>query len=100
MLTSQLDGSKLTLRLEVESLDAGNAASFKQELATYDFSKLTQVILVMSAVSFVDSSGVGALLSLQKRLPPTAGNLNLKGTNTAVVGVIELLRLNRVFKLV
>jgi len=62
-------------------------------------SDISRVVLDLSAVEFMDSSGVGALLGVQKRLSAQGEPLTLRGARPAVVGVIELLRLQRVFKM-
>ena len=53
----------------------------------------------MAEVEFVDSSGIGALLGLYKRLPASHGAVRLLNTSRPVRSVIELLRLQKVFLL-
>jgi anti-sigma B factor antagonist len=61
--------------------------------------EITRVVLDLSAVEFIDSSGVGALLGVQKRLSSVGEPVTLKGARPAVTSVLEMLRLQRVFKL-
>jgi len=61
--------------------------------------EIEQVVLDLKDVDFIDSSGVGALLALQKKIAPQGNPLTLVNANKQVVEVMELLRLHRVFNL-
>ena len=49
---------------------------------------------------FIDSSGLGVLLSLNKTLRTQGGILKLLNPSNAVAQLIELTRLHRVFEIV
>ena len=53
--------------------------------------------LLALKVDFIDSSGVGALLGVYKRLSGDEPNLQLKRLQPPVQSVIELLRLHTIF---
>jgi len=53
----------------------------------------------LASLDFIDSSGVGALLSLYKRLPPPNPSVKLLRVKPTVQAVIELLRLHRIFEI-
>jgi anti-sigma B factor antagonist len=53
----------------------------------------------LSQVTFLDSSGIGALLSLYKLLPTSNPSFKLRCVQPAVQAMIELLRLHRIFDL-
>jgi anti-sigma B factor antagonist len=61
--------------------------------------EIIRVVLDLSPVEFMDSSGIGALLAVQKRLSSKGEPVTLRGARPAILSVIELLRLQRVFKL-
>ena len=48
-------------------------------------------------VEFLDSSGIGALLSVYKRLEPRRGERQLLNVKPAVQSVFELMRMHRIF---
>jgi anti-sigma B factor antagonist len=52
--------------------------------------------LDVSAVTFIDSTGLGAIISLRKALPPQ-GELAICCANEAVDNLLRLTRLNKVF---
>lgn len=98
-LEAKLDGTTLHLSVLVSRLDAATAREFKEECAKVWPAEGTAVIADLSKLEFIDSSGVGALLSLYKRLPPPNQSVKLRGVQAPVQAVIELLRLHRIFEL-
>lgn len=59
-----------------------------------------EVSIDLSKTSFIDSSGLGVLLSLNKTLRAQGGVLKLLNPSSAVAQLIELTRLHRVFEIV
>lgn len=82
---------------KVARLDASTVRDFKNEWQGIWKSKIDDVSVDLREVAFVDSSGIGALLSLYKRLPPSNPGLKLRRVQPSVQAVIELLRLHRIF---
>ena len=81
-----------------EYLDAGNAREFRQEIASV-LKDSSQVILDLSQLQFVDSSGLGAILSCLRHLTTTGGELRLCGMTKPVRALFELVRMHRVFEI-
>ncbi len=94
MITFNKTDDCLTIVLQVASLDAGNAVTAKEQFRELiqDWDKTVKIDL--SQVDFMDSSGIGALLSLFKS---TNQQLTLVRPKPSVMSVLELLRLHRVF---
>lgn len=86
------------IHLPGESLDASNANSFKQKIMPA-ISGHTRVIFEMSNLKFVDSSGLGALLSCLRHLNANGGDLKLAGMQKPVQALFELVRMHRIFDL-
>jgi anti-sigma B factor antagonist len=80
----------------VEELDAGNAGEFKRDIAPV-LDANAKVVLDLSRVRFVDSSGLGAFISCLRKLNARGGDLKLCGMSKQVRGVFELVRMHRVF---
>ena len=80
-----------------DSLDAGNAKAFRKAVALI-IEERSRIVLDLSAVSFVDSSGLGALIACQRLMNTRAGELRLCSISENVRALFELMRMQRVFK--
>jgi anti-sigma B factor antagonist len=80
----------------VEDLDAGNVTEFKRDMAPVLDSHL-KLVLDLSRLRFVDSSGLGAFISCLRKLNARGGDLKLCGMSKQVRGVFELVRMHRIF---
>jgi anti-sigma B factor antagonist len=95
--TEQVEGV-LILHLQEEALDASNAKEFKSKVATF-IAPGTQLIFDLSSLKFVDSSGLGALLSCLRQLNSSGGALKLCAMVKPVRALFELVRMHRVFEI-
>lgn len=80
------------------SLEASNSPEFREKMAVLLEDK-TKVILDLGNVSFIDSSGIGALVATLRSLSAKDGELRLIGLAPAVRTVFELTRLYRAFEI-
>ncbi len=80
----------------VDELDASNVAEFKSAMAPI-LEVRSQLILDLSRMRFVDSSGLGAILSCLRQLRAKGGDLKLCGMTKQVRAVFELVRMHRIF---
>jgi anti-sigma B factor antagonist len=87
------------LRLHEERLDAHNSQEFKDYLLRSLENGAKALVLDLSEVRFVDSSGLGALLSGHKNAGLREGRLALSGVQARVQSMFELTRLHRVFEI-
>jgi anti-sigma B factor antagonist len=55
------------------------------------------VILDLGRLRFIDSSGLGAMLSCLRQLNAAGGDLKLCGMSKAVRAVFELVRMHKIF---
>jgi anti-sigma B factor antagonist len=79
-----------------DDLDASNVAEFKRSIAPI-LQTETAVVLDLSRLRFVDSSGMGAILSCLRQLRAKGGDLKLCGMTKPVRTVFELVRMHRIF---
>ena len=87
-------GEALLVRPRFRRLDAAVAVEFRDKVCSLvEDSQL--VVIAMGNVDFVDSSGLGSLISLFKRLPPGAA-MRLAEPSPSVVRLLRLTRLDRV----
>lgn len=58
----------------------------------------THVVVDLSSVSFMDSSGLGALIAALKKARQAHGDLRIAGVNEQVATVLQLTNLDRVLR--
>ena len=96
-LTSTPRGDVLVIRVDERRLDARLAVGFKSQVsALVEGGAL--VVLDLSAVVFMDSSGLGALVGVLKQCG-RRGDLALAGVGASVLELLKLTRMDRVFAL-
>lgn len=80
----------------IDELDASNAAEFKRDIAPA-LAANTRLVLDLSRMRFIDSSGLGAMLSCLRQLTGKGGDLKLCGLSKQVRALFELVRMHRIF---
>jgi anti-sigma B factor antagonist len=98
MLTSELRNNVLVVRVAEKRVDASKAPAFKEGMTRCIEGGQSQLVLDLSNVDFVDSSGLGAIVSCLKQLGPR-GNLAIAGAKGAVSRLFTLTRMDKVFTL-
>lgn len=79
-----------------DSLDASNAKAFKEDVQPV-LANHRRILLDLDALQFVDSSGLGALLSCLRTVHENGGTLALCGMSKPVRTLFELVRMYRIF---
>ncbi len=95
-LVQQKVGDVAVAAVPIEELDASNAEEFKRDIAPVVDAN-TKLVLDLSRLRFVDSSGLGAFISCLRKLNAKGGDLKLCGMSKQVRAVFELVRMHRVF---
>ena len=98
MLSTESRESVLVIRVFEKRIDASKAPAFKDEMTRCIDGGQNQIVLDLSGVDFIDSSGLGALVSCLKRLGPR-GSLAVAGATGAVSRLFTLTRMDKVFTL-
>jgi len=88
----QSDVSMLVVR---GSLDAKSAAELKPEVIALGDSGAKKVLVDLDGLTLIDSSGVGVLISLFKRVRSGGGQVCFAGVKAQPKEVFRLLRLDR-----
>jgi len=92
-------GNLVRINIEEERMDAHNSGELKEQmLQLFDEGK-SNLIIDLSAVRFIDSSGLGALVSGFKNASARDGSLKLCCLQPQVRSMFELTRLHRVFEI-
>ena len=81
---------------DIANLDAGNVREFKDE-ALPRLTDAKKVVFDLSRIQFVDSSGLGAILSALRKVNSNGGELKICGMTRTVHALFELVRMHRVF---
>ncbi|MFZ1873996.1 STAS domain-containing protein [Serratia sp. D1N4] len=89
------DGIEIIVPL-VRRLDASVAAVFKQELQSFIQQGKHYILLDFSHIDFIDSSCLGALVSILKTLNGR-GELALCSLNNNIQHMFKLTRMDRIF---
>ena len=93
-----LEQSGSTLVIEVEGqLVVSNRQEFKQAVLDAIEQGERLVVVDFTRSGYIDSSGLGALVSLAKRLREQGGDLRLAGLNPDLRALFELTRLDALF---
>lgn len=84
------DAADVTVRL-----DLGTVPLFKQQIAAA-IGEAESVVLDLSNVAFVDSSGLGAILSCVRDLTSKGGDLKICSVQQRVMVMFDLVRLPKI----
>ena len=94
-LSVEIAGDVAVVELFLDELDASNTAEFKLQM-TPILAEHQRVVLDLTQLRFIDSSGLGAMLSCLRQLSQKGGDLKLCGLSKSVRAAFELVRLHRV----
>lgn len=95
-LNSESQGDLLIVRVADTRIDAAVAIRFKDAMREMAQTPSRRVVLDLSNVAFLDSSGLGAVVAVMKELGP-ARPLELAGLTPTVDRVFRLTRMDSVF---
>ncbi|HEV2080564.1 MAG TPA: STAS domain-containing protein [Allosphingosinicella sp.] len=88
----------VVVRIGTERLDAAAAPAFKKALQENITDQPHLVILDVSSVQFLDSTGLGVFVSLLKMMG-VPGVIGIVGAQAAVRRLLQITQLDRIFRL-
>jgi anti-sigma B factor antagonist len=97
MTFTRTDKGNTTLIKIEGALDALSTPEIRPTIEAVIEEKRPRVEVDLAALRLIDSSGVGALISLYKRLRANGGDLVIKGLKDQPLAIFKLLRLERIF---
>jgi len=89
----------LIARCDLTALESGTARAFKEELTSAVGESHRALIVDLSPVREIDSSGLGALVAVLKWVRRFGGTMRICGVSSPVREVIELTMLHRILPL-
>jgi len=95
-LTSSTIGPIVVIRMAESRIDATVAIQFKDEMRVLTQASNGRVVLDLSAVEFIDSSGLGAVVAAMKQMDGDR-RLELSGLTPTVDKVFRLTRMDTIF---
>ena len=98
LMAVQREGGVVVVVPTMKRLDASVAPAFKQEVARLIEAGDLRLVLDLEGVQFLDSSGLGAIVSILKALG-NRGTLAVCNVRGAVLSLFQLTRMDRVFTL-
>lgn len=90
-------GHVTVLQPSFESLTSGNVREFKSKIEGY-LKPHAKMVLDMGKLRFVDSSGIGAILSCTKALASVKGSLKLCSVTDPVQNLFQLIHMDRILE--
>lgn len=97
-LSSKTEGDALVVSVHESRIDASVAIQFKDRMREETDAVDGRVVLNLSEVDFIDSSGLGAIVAAMKQLGGK-NPLELSGLNENVDKVFRLTRMDTVFRI-
>lgn len=95
-LETKKQGEVIFLKLLEKNLDSTISANFKGRVLNLMGQGNSLFVLNLSSVEFIDSSGLGTIISILKNLTLNKGNIAICGANKPILNLLELTRLDRV----
>ncbi|MCC3246452.1 STAS domain-containing protein [Methylocystis sp. WRRC1] len=96
-LVTEMQGGRTVLSVQEDRLDAHNSSELKERILKILEAGVRNLIIDLGQVQFIDSSGLGALLSGYKNASLRSSAFALVGLQPRVRSMFELTRLHRVF---
>lgn len=96
MVSSEKDGISVGI-VNSRMLDASTVNAFRDAVKPLLNDK-AQIVLDLSKVEFIDSSGLGALVTCLRQAHALGGDIKLSGLGKSARALFELVRMHRVFE--
>lgn len=97
-LKERKEGNVLIIKIFEKRLDEFMALDFKEKMTEFVKRGNEFIVLDLSEVEFIDSSGLGAIISSMKMLDKK-GDFVICGMRETVLSLFQLTRMDRLFKI-
>jgi anti-sigma B factor antagonist len=94
-ITAEMVADVVVITVHAKALDAAHCDEFKREIGIL-LEHHSRAVLDFVEVSFIDSSGLGAVLSTLRQLTGRGGDLKICNASKPVRVVFELVRFHRI----
>lgn len=83
----------------VKRIDASSSTVFKAQITDFIVQGEMLIVLNLGSVEFIDSSGLGALISILKTVSNSKGNIALCDVNPNVLNLFAITRINSILSI-
>ena len=97
MINVALEGRVTSVSFNVDHIDSSNYKEFKEMIRPY-ITEEVKLIFDLGALKFIDSSGLGAFLSILRDLHKVHGGMTMYNPGDAIKILFDLVRLNKVIQ--
>lgn len=97
-IDERVAGDVLVLSVKERRVDARSAPALKERIAAFVSGGSEWIVLDISDVEFIDSSGLGAIVSALKLLG-RKGDIVIAGSREPVAALFKLTRMDKVFRM-
>lgn len=94
-MKAEKNGDIMIISFETTSLNAGRVKDFKTDIQPYLNSE-KYIILDLRNLTFIDSSGLGSVLSCLKALNQKGGDLKICNVTKSVRIIFEMVRMHQI----
>ena len=91
-------GRALVAKVQAETLETENVSLFRQSIAPI-MDQADDIVLDLSEVGFMDSTGLGAMLSCLRHMKAKAGTLRIAALTPEVRRLFDMVMMDRVFEI-
>jgi anti-sigma B factor antagonist len=95
-IKSSIENDVIIIEPELNRLDVQSVPAFK-DAVTELFKPGSNVILDLHGVQFIDSTGLGALLSALRQIKENDGSMVLACVGEQALAMFRLVKMNRIF---
>jgi anti-sigma B factor antagonist len=99
MTYSRIDGDEQTILRVAGSLDALSTPELMPVIDGIVADGCASVVVDLSELDLIDSSGVAAIVALYKRVRARGGEVRVSGARDQPLSIFRLLRMDRVFSM-
>ncbi len=90
-------GNVIVVEVTGDALDASNVQQFRNDVSQL-LEGQKDIVFDLSFVKFVDSSGIGAMLSVLRKANAISGDVKLCNLQPNVKSLFDLVRMTRLFE--
>lgn len=98
-IEKEIIDAKTTVVIPFEEIEVYNASELKEELSEIIEKGCLNIIIDLVNIEYIDSSGLGVLVSTLKKVKTINGNLILVSPKNPIKQILELTSLNKVFSI-
>jgi len=96
-IQTRAEGPVTVAKIETDSLETGNVNEFRAAMAPI-LDRAPHLVVDLSSIEFMDSTGLGAMLSCLRSVKAKEGTLRLFNLSSEVTQLFEMVMMDRVFE--